>query len=296
MTKEEVYLSFTIYEAPCVGCFSQKVVADVNNRQILIEKDGSYELVVSPRPKPQGETRNWLSLDSMSPHAAPQLITRHYYEEAIPAQLNSNIVHPHLTISPIKTKQLLASARLTDLGSAQRLERVQAFVKSHSLEMQQDPAKAPSWFSFSPNNFGPAVLFRNEVQGVGAVDIVYSAGPFRLDDPDEDGLVITATMPRAAFVNIVLWNRLLQTFGYEQGRQISLNRKQMKKSNLSQSDLTGMVKILLSKRHPKNGLPRDMEWLDTEGREDGTMFWRFLLPEGEVETPTAKLVKIDDIN
>jgi len=290
----EVYLSLTIYEAPCVGCFSSKVIVDVNHRNLkLSPKDRSFEIVVSPHPKPKGETRDWLYFGNMTAGSFPQLITRHYYEGEISAQLDPTIRH-ELSIEPLKSGQG-PPARLSDVQSAERMERVRAFVHSHSLGMLQDPAKAPSWFSFTPNKFGPAVLFRNEVEGLGAVDIVYSAGPFKFEDPDRQGLVISGQMPRAAFANIALWNKLLQTFAYETGRTISLNRKQMKRSRLDPTNLTGPFKILLSKRQPKNGLPDDMEWLDSEGREDGTMFWRFLLPEEDVVTPVATLVNIDDV-
>ena len=40
------------------------------------------------------------------------------------------------------------------------------------------------------------------------------------------------------------------------------------------------------------GLPN---WLDTEGRPLGLVFWRFMLPEGAIETPNAEVVPFDQI-
>ena len=37
--------------------------------------------------------------------------------------------------------------------------------------------------------------------------------------------------------------------------------------------------------------PGVANWIDTEGRGFGMVFWRFFLPEGEVETPVAEVVK-----
>ena len=100
--------------------------------------------------------------------------------------------------------------------------------------------------------------------------------------------MITGTMPDCAFANVVLWNRYLQTFDYV-GRQTSLNRKQMR--SIGEEDRE--YAILLSHKDP--GRPDEYDWLDTMGRSGGTVFWRFLLPDGSVATPEAKVVKLDEI-
>ena len=45
--------------------------------------------------------------------------------------------------------------------------------------------------------------------------------------------------------------------------------------------------MVLAHRDP--GVPN---WLDTEGRPFGMVYWRFLLPEGEIETPRAEVVEL----
>ena len=42
--------------------------------------------------------------------------------------------------------------------------------------------------------------------------------------------------------------------------------------------------------HRDPGVPN---WLDTEGRPFGMVFWRFFLPEGPIETPRAEVVPLD---
>jgi len=278
----EVYLSFTIYEAPCVGCFSQRVVADVNNRQLSFEPDGSYVLYISPT-KPPGAV-NWLSLGQVSAHAFPQLITRHYFENELSCQMDPSI-HPQVQIAPLHPVAMPAVKGLqSDADMAERLGRVESFITSHTVGMPQDPSAAPKWFSFTPNVFGPAELFRGANEGqVGAVDIAYSAAPWKFD-PFTQGLEITGRMPNCVFANVVLWNVFLQTLSYETGRAVSLNRKQMKSLRLD-----GSFKILLSKSRPAK-LPEDVDWMDNEERKDGTIFFRFLLPDGDLETPKAKVV------
>ena len=67
---------------------------------------------------------------------------------------------------------------------------------------------------------------------------------------------------------------------------MSLNRKQMKSLKPD-----GSFKILLSKSKPES-LPNDVDWLDCEGRASGTVFFRFLLPDGEVVRPVARVVEV----
>ena len=44
--------------------------------------------------------------------------------------------------------------------------------------------------------------------------------------------------------------------------------------------------------HTDPGVPN---WLDTEGRPFGIAFWRFMLPEGDIETPQAELVPLAEL-
>jgi hypothetical protein len=37
-------------------------------------------------------------------------------------------------------------------------------------------------------------------------------------------------------------------------------------------------------------------WIDTEQRGFGMVFWRFFLPEGDVDTPKAEVVNVGDVS
>ncbi|MCB1028857.1 MAG: hypothetical protein KDB24_13975, partial [Microthrixaceae bacterium] len=41
--------------------------------------------------------------------------------------------------------------------------------------------------------------------------------------------------------------------------------------------------------------PGVANWLDTEGRPFGLVFWRYLLPEGPIATPTAEVRALADL-
>ncbi|MDQ1381242.1 MAG: hypothetical protein QOJ71_1961, partial [Actinomycetota bacterium] len=52
----------------------------------------------------------------------------------------------------------------------------------------------------------------------------------------------------------------------------------------------GSFRMVLA--HSDPGVPN---WIDTEGKGFGMVFWRFFLPEGDVETPKATVMKLADV-
>ncbi len=114
-----------------------------------------------------------------------------------------------------------------------------------------------------------------------ARDNAYASAPYVLR-PDQ-ALVMEGRFPRCRFSNVSLWNRFLQSYDYA-SRQISLNRVQTK----LQPD--GRYRIVIASRDP--GVPN---WIDTEGRPSGLMYWRFLMPEGEIETPRVRVVSLSEL-
>ena len=97
--------------------------------------------------------------------------------------------------------------------------------------------------------------------------------------PDQ-ALVMAGRFPECKFANVCLWNRYIQSYDYN-NRRISLNRAQTK------LEADGRYRLVIAHEDP--GVPN---WIDTEGRPFGMVYWRFLLPMGEVETPSAEVVDL----
>ena len=116
--------------------------------------------------------------------------------------------------------------------------------------------------------------------GYGAVDAAYSACPFVLGA--DEALLIEGIMPSCRYANITLWNRYLQTFDHR-FRQIGLN--------MAQLDLDDERRFRILIAHQDPGYK---DWLDTEGRAYGTVYCRFLLAEGEIETPKCTVLAFAD--
>jgi hypothetical protein len=208
--------------------------------------------------------------------------TRHYFENEVCAQNDPTLRIP-LSIEPLADPG--PPAPPSDAESAQRIRLAAAFVRQATLAMPpRDPKQQPAWVSTVPNQLGePGAAGRGEADKTawGAVDNSYSMGPYLLK-PDE-ALVIEGRLPRCTFANVVLWNRWMMSYEYR-SRQVSLTRRQLRLGK------DASYRIVLAARDP--GVPN---WLDTEGRPFGTIFWRFLQPEGTPQRPRTKVVAIDSL-
>jgi hypothetical protein len=268
-TDGAVYVSITVECDAADGSMAPRTGGVINDAQLDVDGEGRFQIRVGGEPA----ARNWLPLVP----GASRLTTRHYYENvrsaaADPtrnAALEIEVVAPGPPPPPPD-----------DASVARAIRRVARFVQSRTLE--QPPMaqrEQPAFVSIVPNQFpkpAPPGDF-----GLSAVDAVYSMAPCFFG-PDE-ALVMTGRWPKCRCANVSLWNRFLQTLDYA-NRPVSRNRAQ----TVLEPD--GSFRIVLAHRDP--GHPN---WIDTEGHPFGLVFWRFMLPEGEIETPRAEVVPFADV-
>jgi len=268
-TAGAVYVSFTVEAGAADGGFPQRTAGVINDTQFDVDADGRFEVVLGGEPR----DRNWLALDA----DASTITTRHYFEQlrspAIPpipdVALQIEVLDPLPPLPPPN-----------DASVAAGLRRVERYVRSRSLE-QTKPGEGdqPAFVSREPNVFPKPVAPGNHA--LAAFDASYSMAPYVVG-PDE-ALVMTGRWPTCRCANVSLWNRHLQTYDYAH-RSVSLNRAQ------TRTDADGSFRMVIAHRDP--GVPN---WLDTEGRPFGMVFWRYFLPEGDIETPQAKVVNLADL-
>jgi hypothetical protein len=266
------YTSFTVEVGGVEGSNPSGLGATLNDSEFVAAADGSYEIVASAERPERG---NWLRLDP----GASSLSTRHYYEREL------SIAADQLHHVPLAIDRLDLDAPPpppSEASVAAGIRRVASFLRTSVAPPRRDAALLPPWVSIVPNQFPqPKKDDSNTKVGFAAKDNVYSMAPFVLA-PDE-ALVIRGRFPRCRFANVVLWNRHTHSLDYRY-RRISLNRKQ------TQLEADGSFKIVLAARDP--GVAN---WLDTEGRPSGSVFWRFQLPEEEIAPLVAKVVKLADV-
>jgi hypothetical protein len=268
-TAGSVYLSFTIELNTAEGGYSTNTGGVLNDRDFDVAPDGSFELFFGGKERP----RNWLAL----PDHATEIIVRCYFEEANPVAADPNR-HVPLTIEPVDP--IGPPEPWNDDLVAAGWRRAAAFVRNRTLEQPKPGEREqPTWVSTTPNVFP-----KPELPGdfaFAAFDAAYSMAPYALA-PDE-ALVITGRWPQCQFGNVSVWNRYLQTYDYAH-RPVSRNRAN------TTLEPDGSFRMVIAHEDP--GVPN---WIDTEGRSFGMVFWRFFLPEGDIETPDATVVKLADV-
>jgi hypothetical protein len=205
------------------------------------------------------------------------VIVRNYYLRERSAQTDPDVC-VRLGIEPLDGPG--PAPPLDDATFAQRLRGASDFLRATTIGMRVfgEPAAVP-FVSNEVNTVGTPWSFRQaDVDAAGAVDIYYSSGSFELA-PDE-ALVMEGTLPSSAFTNVMLWNVHMQTLDYR-SRRSSLNAAQLA------TGPDGSYRVVVSERDP--GVPN---WLDTGGHRRGTIFWRFLLPDEQPETPRCRVTPV----
>ncbi len=263
------YTSFTVELAKKAGSFGT-LGATLNDTEFDVDRDGNYEIIASVRKPAKG---NWLELDA----SATSIVTRHYYETKSPIAAD-RLHHIPLLIDNLEDAgpEPLPDDTNIEAGLVRAANWLDANINPPS------PQLSPRWVSKQPNVLpAPKIDESNKSVGYAAADNVYSMAPWVLK-PDE-ALEIRGRWPRARFASVVLWNRFMQTLDYV-NRSVSLNRVQ----TVAEGD--GSFRMILAHQDP--GLPN---WLDTEGRVTGVLFWRFQLPEHDIEPLTTRVVKFSDL-
>jgi hypothetical protein len=268
-TAGAVYLSFTVETNSAEGGYSTQTAGVLRDSDFDVAADGGFEVFFGG----EARARNWLALAP----GASELIARCYFEEPAPVAADPNR-HVPLAIEPLEP--VAPPPRWDDATVAAAWRRVAAFVRGRTLDQPKPGEREqPSWVSTVPNAFPTPELPGSFA--FAAADAAYSMAPYALA-PDE-ALVMTGRWPACRFANVCVWNRYLQTYDYVH-RPVSRNRAS------THLEPDGSFRIVIAHEDP--GVPN---WIDTEGRPFGMVFWRFFLPEGDVETPKADVVKTADL-
>lgn len=271
---QQCYMSFTIHGPDPAGGINGPVLADRNDRDFTVDPDGTFELILSPDEHPG----NWIPL---APDARI-VIVRNYFLLERSAQTDRT-VGVSLDIEPLDDPG--PPPPLDDATFARRLRDANAFVHATTIGMRvfgEPPAISVPFVSNEPNTVGTPWCFRNaDVDAAGAVDIYYSSGSFDLES--DQALVMEGVLPKGVFTNVMLWNVHMQTLEYRH-RRCSLNAAQI------EARADGAYRIVISERDP--GVAN---WIDTGGHRHGTIFWRFLLPEAQPETPRCRVVPVAEV-
>lgn len=264
-----VYTSFTMEAGAADGSYATHTSGVLNDTEMDIAADGSYEI----RLGGPAADRNWLEI----PADGGRITTRHYFEFPWSSSASQTL---HVPISIEAVTKVHAPPRWNDERVSEALQRVINHVRTKTVGSVAPSEDTPIPFvSRIPNELPQPVVPGN--MAFAAFDAAYAMAPYFIGD--DEALVIRGRWPECVFGNICLWNRWSQMYDYV-NRQVSRNRAN------TTLNADGSFTMVLAHSDPGHA-----NWIDTEGRNLGTMFFRFFLPEGEIEKPSCEVVKFADL-
>ncbi len=264
-----VYLSVTVEVGGSDGGTPERTAGVIGDADLDIDAEGNFEVFVGGEP----QERNWLELD---PNAS-SLTIRHYSENEEYAASDENLP---VNLSIETTQPQPAPAPPNDASIAEGIRRVAKFLSARTIEMGAPGTKErPGFAGTTINEFPPPQPPGDHF--LSFADAAYSLAPYYI--ADDEALVITGEWPECRAGYLCLWTRWQQTLDFR-NRRVGLNRKQ------TTLEPDGTFKMVLAHQDP--GHPN---WIDTEGRNLGIAFWRFVLPEGDIVTPQAAVVPFSEL-
>jgi hypothetical protein len=260
---DAVYLSMTVYGGPKDGHWSTRIVCTLNDRNMVINEDNSFEVVLSPNEHPG----NWMKLEP----DAECVVTRDYMVDPVNGKKASWQIEamdpappPRLNDADMARCFRLATNFLSDAFAMFPMQTDDSHPMIEKVNAISEPYPVPQ------------VTF-----GWAAGDASYAIGSFSLDD--DHALILEGTSPECAFWNMCLWNPYLQTYDYRY-EQVTINGGQVK----YQDD--GSWRIVVSAHDP--GVPN---WVSTADHRQGVIWFRWFLPEAMPVRPQASVVALSDL-
>jgi hypothetical protein len=253
---DAVYLSLTVYGGPDDGRYSERIVGSVNNRELDIDDDGSFEIVLSPHHHDGA----WIELQPDAVCA----ITRDYLVDPLEGrrvQWRIDAVDPP------------ATRRETDADLARRFRC--------ALTWLRDQAAIVPIPLGEPNTVDEPYPVPSQTFGWAAGDAAYAMGSYEL--ADDEVLVLEGRSPPCAFWNVCLWNQFLHTYDYAYER-VTLNGGQVV------YEPAGSWRLVVAPQDP--GHPN---WISTAGHHRGRIWFRWFLPDETPPRPAARVTTRSDL-
>jgi hypothetical protein len=239
-----------------------RAVADLDADELAVGEDGSFEIVLGGEPR----TGNWVPL----PEGSTTLIVRQFFYDwnrEVPASFEIERIDAGERRLPEAAPTSAVAWQLAALGR---------FVHDNTAW----------WAEVSRAKRAQANTFPDDRGGLGAVGSAsqkyqsFGIGYFRLDA--DQALLVEVEPPRAKYWSLHLGNHWMESLDYA-NFQTSLNGHQ------AQLDADGVFRAVVSRRDP--GVPN---WLDTVGRREGSMIYRWNQADS-APIPAARVLSLSDL-
>ena len=283
--------------------------SSLSGRDIHPDEHGNYRIFVSSSPPAVLEPHEqWLEIPTKGTRGPGEvsIISRHYYEGETSIHMVRQDKHGRVKpdvateihvveATEAKEERSLFPPIPSDENVAQRINFLSNFLVDHSInyapggkDSKRPDHRIPTWYSIQNNVIGKPGLFVGSSSGVGAPDVHYAAGPWKL--APHEALIIEGIFPsfeECVFANIILQNKFLQSLDYQHGRSQHFNRRQIKGMGED-----GFYRFVLAHEDPGE----QFNWLDTEERETGIIFYRYMLNTAELSQAKTRVVPFKDLS
>lgn len=234
--------------------FQERSLADLE-----LDDDGHVEIWLSPDRQP----RNWVPLHPDVDHVLVRLYVTDWENDAVPP----------VTIDRVGYEGH-APGRLDPATVATRLDQAIHWVEQSLVYWNR-------FLAARREGSGDNALSPPTAVPGGAADILYGGGWYALS-PDQ-GLLIECERPDARYWSIQLYSAPWFESLDLTNRTCSLNGEQM------QVDSDGHFRVVVSAKDP--GIPN---WLDTEGRPDGMVSYRWI-GANTAPVPRTQVIALDEL-
>jgi hypothetical protein len=224
-----------------------------------IGEDGFLEIILSP----DDHSKNWIASHPDASMLTVRIIVSDWENHAAPTFHIERVGAEGERPPPPTAGEV-----------ARGLERVVDWIDASTTDWQvamQDAAR-----TMAPNQPGP---IEEEIGGVHSI----VEGRCLWDLAEDQALILTWEVPIAQYCNLSAHTVTWLESGDFARRQTSLSGDQI------YLDGDGLARLVLSARDP--GVPN---WIDTEGREEGLLAYRWAWAE-TMPTPVAQRIKVDEV-
>lgn len=249
---DAVYLSLTVYGGPDDGHYSDRIVGSLNDRQVEVASDGTFELWLSPTQ--QAGPTIILEPDAVA------VLTRDYLEDPATGRRATWSIE---NVDPVQ------KAPLTDADLARRLTAANTWLRDQSAIIVP-PGEVCTVDDPYPV---PTVTF-----GWAAGDAAYAMGSFALED--DEVMLIRGRSPECVFWNVCLWTPFMHIYDAAYDR-VTLNGTQ------AVYEPDGSWELAIAPKDP--GHPN---WISTQGHRSGKIWFRWFLPEHTPERLEVEVRKV----
>jgi hypothetical protein len=257
------YLAFCIYGRTEGG--QTRIVANVSDRDLPVDSEGRFELVMSLDEPRASDRATWVKLEP----DVEAVIARQYF-------LDHDTEHPaEFTIVCEDDVPVPGPLQIEPL--ARRLRAAGEFVRNgttFSAHIAHDLAARPN-----------EVTVQSEAAAVAAFyptpDNKYVGGWYRLGA--DDALVVEGTPPDTRYWSLLLMSRWMESLDTEH-HQTLINKHQ------ATLEPDGSFRIVVAHQDP--GIPN---WLDTAGHTQGYVMFRWMQATG-ITPPTFRVARLDQLS